>query len=297
MLYSGTLDSFGIPRQQYRMLMPTGESFIDAIVRYASLYNNDRFDAVSSLFGDSEEMKPQRPELPPLTGEIDDLEFLQMEKELVGMYLSSHPLDKYKLEIDNFTNCSCGALNDVVAAAQAAKKPCMVNIAGCVKSFEKGTTQNGKNWGRVVLEDFEGSFEFRLNSRQYEDFAPMMQVHNNLFIEGYVDEKFRVSPEERKEKGDPDYGFKIKKISLLSNVAEQLIKEFKISLVADGSLNMDELLRLLKENKGLTPVTVLIIDPKTGHGVDFQCRKFKVRPNIALTDALDRQGLKWRVVK
>ena len=297
MLYSGAFDSFGIPRQQYRMLMPTGESFIDAIVRYASLYNNDRFDAVSSLFGDSEEMKPQRPELPPLTGEIDDLEFLQMEKELVGMYLSSHPLDKYKLEIDNFTNCSCGALNDVVAAAQAAKKPCMVNIAGCVKSFEKGTTQNGKNWGRVVLEDFEGSFEFRLNSRQYEDFAPMMQVHNNLFIEGYVDEKFRVSPEERKEKGDPDYGFKIKKISLLSNVAEQLIKEFKISLVADGSLNMDELLRLLKENKGLTPVTVLIIDPKTGHGVDFQCRKFKVRPNIALTDALDRLGLKWRLVK
>ena len=185
----------------------------------------------------------------------------------------------------------------MVAAAQAAKKPCMVNIAGCVKSFEKGTTQNGKNWGRVVLEDFEGSFEFRLNSRQYEDFAPMMQVHNNLFIEGYVDEKFRVSPEERKEKGDPDYGFKIKKISLLSNVAEQLIKEFKISLVADGSLNMDELLRLLKENKGLTPVTVLIIDPKTGHGVDFQCRKFKVRPNIALTDALDRLGLKWRLVK
>ena len=60
---------------------------------------------------------------------------------------------------------------------------------------------------------------------------------------------------------------------------------------------MDELLRLLKENKGLTPVTVLIIDPKTGHGVDFQCRKFKVRPNIALTDALDRLGLKWRVVK
>ncbi len=297
LLYSGAFDSFGIPRMQYRMPMPNGETYIDAIVRYAQMYSNDSFDAGMSLFGDSEEMKPQRPEIPPLKGEPDIMEFLRLEKDLVGMYLSSHPLDMYRLEIEQFTSCSCAELPNVIAAAQAAKKPGNVNIAGYVVSFESGVSANGKNWGRAVIEDFDGAYELRLNGRDYEPFAPLFQVHNAVFIEGQVAEKYFIRPEERKEKGDPDYAFKMKKVMMLGNVAEEKIKELRINILAEEYLDVKALASLLKESKGPTSVTVLMRDPKTGHTVDFLSHKFKVRVNVMLTDALDAMGIKWKIVK
>ncbi len=295
LLYSGAFDSFGTGRAQYRMLMPNGDSYTDALVRYAAMYSNDDFDAGASLFGDSEEMKPQRPELPPMKGNPDIMEFLRMEKDLVGMYLSAHPLDVYKLEIDNFTTCSCAMLPSVVAEAQAAQKPRNVNIAGYVSSFENGISMSGKNWGKAVIEDFEGSYELRLNGKDYEAFAPLFQQHNAVFIEGKVEEKFYMRPEERKEKGAVDYAFKMKKVMMLGNVSEQMIKELRLSVEADSRLDVKALANCLKSSKGPTAVTVLMRDPKTGHIVDFLCHKFKVRVNIALVEALERLGIKSRI--
>ena len=297
LLYSGAFDSFGIPRAQYRMLMPNGETFADAVVRYADMCNRDTFDAGASLFGDSEEMKPQRPELPPMKGEPDVLDLLKQEKELVGMYLSSHPLDMYRLEIDNFTTCSCAALPNLISAAQNAKKPCNVCIAGYVSSFEQGVSATGKNWGRGVIEDFEGAYEIRLNGKDYEPFMPYFTPHNALFVEGKIEERFFIRPEERKLKGDPEYSFKVKKISLLGNVTEQMVKEFKLNVLVGEDFNTKALAAVLKANKGTTAVSLLVKDAVTGHTVDFLCHKFKVRVSASLTDALDQMGIVWKIIR
>ena len=106
LLYSGAFDSFGFPRSQYLMPCASGDTFLDALVRYADLYRRDTVDAANSLFGEMEEARPVKPEMPPMRGEENELEILKKEKELVGMYLSSHPLDKYSFELENFTaNC------------------------------------------------------------------------------------------------------------------------------------------------------------------------------------------------
>ena len=102
---SGALDSFGHPRGMYFLPSRGGELFIDLITRYGDLYKNDAVQSGASLFGDMEEMKPERPPLPEGKPNVDIMEELQKEKDLVGMYLSSHPLDRYRFEIDNFTNC------------------------------------------------------------------------------------------------------------------------------------------------------------------------------------------------
>ncbi|MCQ2185416.1 MAG: DNA polymerase III subunit alpha [Bacteroidales bacterium] len=297
LLYSGAFDSFGIPRWQYRMPMPNGETFTDALVRYADMVKNDSYDEGASLFGGSEEMKPVRPELPVMKAEPDLMELLRLEKDLVGMYLSSHPLDMYRLEMEQFAGCTCAELPSIIARAQQAKKPCNMNIAGYVTSFEQGVSASGKNWGRAVIEDFDGAYEIRLNGKDYESFFAFFKVHNAIFIEGKIDEKFFVRPEDRKEKGDPDYGFKLRKISMLGTVSEQLVKEFRMLVRADETVDVKALSSLFKANKGATTVSLIVSDPKSGHSVDFICHKYKVRVSVSLTEALDQMGIQWKIVK
>ena len=117
LLYSGAFDSFGYSRKQYTMPTASGDTFLDALVRYADLYNRDKMNASGSLFFGMAESKPQRPEMPEERPADDDggMEMLKREKDLVGMYLSAHPLDKYAYEVENFTNCKLADIPDMVA--------------------------------------------------------------------------------------------------------------------------------------------------------------------------------------
>ncbi|MCQ2155259.1 MAG: DNA polymerase III subunit alpha [Bacteroidales bacterium] len=300
LLYAGAFDSFGYPRSQYMMPMPTGlndGTFIDAIIRYGELYGRDSFDAGASLFGDSEEMKPVRPEMPPMVGEPDVLTLLKQEKELVGMYLSSHPLDIYRLEKDAFATATCAELPNLVTICQDKKKPCNVTLVGYVLSFENKISKSGKPYGDAVVEDFEGSYTFRISGKDYEKMMPFFQPHNSLLIEGKIDEAYFIKPEERKEKGDPEYKFRISKVTLLGNVADEKLKEMVIFVTADKMLDSSALVKLLKGNKGNTPLSVYLTDPITGYTVEYRSHKYYVHPNIELTDALDQIGIEWKVLK
>ena len=298
LLYAGAFDSFGYPRAQYRMPMPTGETFIEAIVRYADLFNRDSFDAGASLFGDSEEMKPIRPEMPPMMGEPDELEFLRLEKELVGMYLSSHPLDVYRLEKEQFTNTNCADLPSLITKCQEKKKPMShVAIVGYVSAFENKTSKTGKPYGDIVVEDFDGAFNIRLTGKDYEKYMGHFQLHNSLLIEGKIDEKFFRKPEDRKPDDDVEYGFKIGTVTLLGNVAEERVKSLKVYVPATAEYDGAALIKVLKSNKGKTPLNVYVVDPVTGYAVEYCSQKYKVRASADLTDSLDFLGLKWTLLK
>jgi DNA polymerase-3 subunit alpha len=119
LLFSGAFDSFGICRKQFTLPSKSGDTFLDTLLRYGELYKKDSMESAVSLFGEVEELKPERPEMPPMTGEDDILERLQMEKELVGMYLSSHPLDQYAFELENFTTCQVGELESLVSDCES----------------------------------------------------------------------------------------------------------------------------------------------------------------------------------
>ena len=132
LLHAGAFDSFGICRKQFLLPCANGDLFIDTLLRYGELYRKDSMESAVSLFGEVEEMKPERPEIPAMVGEEDILEKLKMEKELVGMYLSSHPLDTYQFELENFTTCQVGEINALVAECQEKKTKMKVNVAGFV---------------------------------------------------------------------------------------------------------------------------------------------------------------------
>ena len=281
LLYSGAFDSFGYARSQYSQSVASGDTFLDALVKYADLFSKDRMDAAISLFGDMEETKPKRPEMPEerIQNQQDDtMEMLKKEKELVGMYLSAHPLDNYTFEIENFTDCRLTEIPSAVAECDSRKVSSKLNVAGYITNVQILTSKSGSQWSKTTVEDFSGSYEFALFGKDHENFLPYLQMYTPVFIEGVIEEKYYVKPEDRKTRGNPPYVFKIRKISLLGNVSSTRLKGFMIKLTTP-MLNTDfreKLAGVIKSNKGTVPLSMLLYDPQTKYRIEFMSRKFKV---------------------
>ena len=294
---AGAFDSFGYKRGVFYTAGKSGELFIDELVRYADLYRNDQMDSASSLFGEVEEMKPQRPEMPMFTGEEDVLDLLQKEKEVVGMYLSSHPLDVHAFEIENFTTCKLADLPQKIDEQEKAKKALKTNVAGIVTDVKQITTRNGAPGGRIVLEDYSGTYEIALFAKDYETYMPYMKLHEQLFIEGEIAEKYFIKGEDRAKGKTSPYAFKIRKISLLGNISEDFVKAFSINLDS-AQLNpmfRGELVKLLKAYPGKTALSVFLFDAKSGYRVELASKKFNVLVCADFLAGLEHLGISYSI--
>ena len=298
LIYSGAFDSFGYSRSQYMLPCQSGDTFLDALVRYADQYRKDKVDSSNSIFGEMEEAKPIRPEMPAMRGEENEMEMLKREKELVGMYLSSHPLDKYSFEIENFTTGSVASINDLINSCEEAKKTMKISVAGYISSSQTLSTKTGKPYSKTVIEDKEGSYEIALFGKDHENFMNYLQPNTAVFIDGEIGEKYFRKPEDRKTMGDPPYGFKIKKIMLLGNVTETYVKGFSIRITTPmlNSAFRDRLGKIIKKNKGTVPLTMYLYDPKTRYNIEFLSRKFQIAISAPFINDLKDMNIGYNVI-
>ena len=278
LLSAGALESLGHKRSMFFQPGKGGDLFIDQLTRYGELYKADSVNSAISLFGEMEEMKPERPALPASEGEMDIMEMLQKEKELVGMYLSSHPLDRYSFEIHQFTTCKLADLSNLVSECEGKKQSAKVAVAGIVTDFKQLTTKTGKPYSRTTLEDYSGSYELTLFGKDHETFMQYMQLHATLFIEGVVEEKFFLKPEERAQGKSAPYAFKVRKITLLGNIAEELLTGFNMDITTPMLTQQfrQGLVRVVKKHKGKIPLTIYLFDPVTKYRIQFVSKKFQV---------------------
>ena len=302
LLYSGAFDSFGFSRRQYSGVCKSGDMFIDAILKYADLFHKDKLNSSASLFEEMDEIKPARPEMPeerPVTDEDDRMEFLKREKELVGMYLSSHPLDKYAFEMENFTDCGLSDIPDIIARCDKEKKTTKLNVAGYITNTQFLTSKTGSPWSKTVIEDFSGSYEFALFGKDHENFLRYLRVYSPVYIEGAVEEKYFVRPEDRKAKGDPPYTFKIKRITLLGNTLEEHVKGFGINITTSMLSNdfRKKLISVIQKNKGNIPLTMTLYDPQTKYNIEFLSKKFKVSVTMPFINELKDLEIPYSVIK
>jgi len=299
LLHAGAFDSFGICRKQFLQPCKNGDIFLDTLIRYGELFRQDSMDSSVSLFGDMEEMKPERPEIPSITGEEDILEKLKMEKELVGMYLSAHPLDRYRFELENFTTCQVGEINDLVAECEMKKTKQKAYIAGFITSTQNLTNRNGRPWSKTVIEDYGGSYEIALFGKDHENFMSYMQLHSAIFIEGEIEEKYYVKPEERAQGKTSPYAFKVRKIMLLGNVTDTFVKGFAINISTPMLTPdfRDRLVKMIKRNKGSVPLTMFLNDPEKGWNIEFLSRKFRVAVTADFIEELKNQQIRYSVIK
>ncbi len=290
---SGAFDSFGHKRSMFFQPGRGGDLFIDQITRYGDLYKNDTLTSAASLFGDMEEMKPERPALPESDGEMDVMEVLQREKELVGMYLSSHPLDRYRFEIKNFTNCELSNLGVFISDCEAKKQTAKVYVAGIVTDFKQLTTKTGKPYSRTTLEDYSGSYELPLFGKDHENFMRYMTPKSALFLEGVVEEKFFLKPEERAQGKTAPYAFKLRKVTLLGNISDDILSGFAMDLTTPMLTQQfrADLVRVIKKHKGNIPLTLYLYDPETRYRIQFISKKFQVAVTSEFIQELQRIGI------
>ena len=300
LLNAGALDSFGHKRSMYYQPGRNGEPFIDQITRYGELYKNDTLSSAASLFGDMEEMKPERPALPVDEGYMDIMEMLQREKDLVGMYLSSHPLDRYEFEMKNFVNCQLAGLSNYISECELQKKTAKVYVAGIVTDVKQLTTKAGKPYSRTILEDYSGTYELPLFGKDHETFMQYMQPKASLFLEGEIGEKYFLKPEEKAQGKTAPYAFKVKKVTLLGNITDDLLTGFSLDITTP-QLNEEfrkDLVKVIKQHKGNIPLTIYLFDPQTRYRIQFYSKKFQIAVTSQFLQDLRKIGVeKYEVTR
>ncbi len=271
LVMAGGFDSFEMfKRHQFFTTDRENLSCIDHLVRYGNLvktqHTNTLFDLDTSYI--NAQKKPDIPEgeeWPPLVR-------LNKEKELIGVYLSSHPLDDYKLEIDNFTNCTLSELTELERL-----KGREVAVAGLVTEVKHLTTKTGKPFGALVMEDYTDSYKFMLFGRDYEDFRKYLYEGYSLLIRGSVQQSLW-------RKDTQVWEFKVKTIVVLNNAREELVSNLAIGLSLKD-LN-DELIEEIKQHtsqaNGKASVKFCIYDDSEGISIEL----FSRNTSINVTDEL-----------
>lgn len=232
--------------------------------------------------------------MPEAIADEDSLLLLQKEKEVVGMYLSAHPLDRYRFEIDSFTNCRLADLPQEISKATETQTGRKVYLAGIVTSSKMTTTRSGSPSVRAVLEDYSGTYEIALFGKDVDNFKSFMEEKRELFVEGELKARYFGKGENAPAK--PDFNFRISKVISLGNVNTAYLGGFTIP-VPTPLLNKEfrtEFVKLLKHHKGHTPLTIRLLDPKYG-AIDTAPRKLGVSVDGTFTDELKKMGLSYSI--
>lgn len=299
--YAGAFDSFAdIRRDQYFAINNREETFIESLCRYGQLIQADSFQAGSLFESIQEEISLDRPE-PPAVGEYNKLEFLKKEKELIGIYLSAHPLDVYKFEIKKFIKYELADIPDILERARTDHSIWgrEINIAGYTVSAISGTSQKGTSWGEILLEDYSGSYTFRLYSKVYESFLQYVKEGISLYITCAVKPKAYIPKEEEINyiNKSVECALKITKISFLSNVKDDLVLGITINLPV-STITQEfnaEFKKLLKKSKGSKMLKLKVIDTSKNISVNYISKDIKVGIDDKIVDFLDHYNLSYHI--
>ena len=275
---SGGFDGFGIRRENFFAENARGEMFLDTLVRYGQMYQQAKAEAQNSLFGGFDSVEIATPPIPKTDERWSDIERLNKERDLVGIYLSAHPLDEYKIVLDNLCNTRCDELGD--NGAKLADRD-DVTLGGIVTAVRSKFTKNNKPCGFVTLEDFNGSGELALFG---EDWVNM----NGKFIEGaalYVTGKMkpRFYNADLKE-------LKVTGVELLQTVKEKAIDRITISLNSDllDDQIVADLSEIIREAPGKTKLFFQLRDSTGRHHVLLRSTLATVDVRHQLLDFIDR---------
>lgn len=285
LVLGGAFDTISdLPRSAY--FAPDGRegSFLEALIRYGNRVQSEKANVQQSLFGGGGgEAEIQKPE--PLPHEPwTQIETLNKERDVIGIYLSSHPLDNFSVIIRHYCHTSLGELQDL-----SAMKNKDFTVAGMVTAVQHLTTKTGKPYGRFTVEDYNSSHEFTLFSKKYETFRQYLYEGYYLLIRGRVQER-PYNPNELE--------CTINSMMQLAEAQETLIRELTIALpVADLT---DDIVTQLKttvaENKGNVTLRVKVVDPQADVAVNLYSKTLKVGMTPDMVRFLDDNALRYTLM-
>lgn len=281
---SGALDAFSdtIRREQYLAANTKGDIYLDSLVKYANQYVQAQQDAQFSFFGmDAVDIHtPPIPSAEPWS----NLERLNRERELVGIYLSAHPLDEYSVVLQQVCNLRMEQMSDLTPLADQD-----VKLGGIVTALREGVDKRGAHYGIATLEDYSGSGELRFFNKDWASWGNYLKIGSTLYITGHVQARAFVPNQ---------YELRIGKIDYLSNVKDDLIESITIHVDIDKA---DEgtllsLVETLNENQGKAKLYVNLLDGITKDHLSMQSRDKHISVCKSLIDFLENsEALSYRI--
>ena len=287
---SGGFDSFGIRREQYFAPNAKGDTFVETLLRYGQVYQSEQSSMQNSLFGDMGGVEIQTPPVPDCEA-WSTIELLKRERELVGIYLSAHPLDDYAVVLNHMCNLHCpqiGREMDKKAFASIEE----LTFGGIVTTVSQRWTKTNKPFGIVTIEDFEGQGELALFGEDWTKWQSMLQEEYHIYITAQCVQRFRNNPDA--------YDMVIKKIEFLSDVKEKSIEKFTVYMDSTmfNDAQLTDLETTLKNSTGNVPLYINIHDAKNNTNVQLYSRNITVDVNKKLLTSLDEmaeQGVRYGI--
>ena len=248
--YSGGFDSFGYQREQYFAVNSKGEVFLDTLLRYGALYQQEQAQAMNSLFGGANEVEIAHPPVPKAE-RWPAIEKLNRERDLVGIYLSAHPLDEYDVVLNNLCNTRCSEIGSDADKTVLEKRE-EITFGGIVtKVVERFSQKSGKPFGFVTIEDFESSGELALFGDDWLRWNNMLKENYTVYVTAKMTERFRNSG--MKE-------LKVQNVEQLYDVKAKRIERLTLTMNAYDITDetVANLTSMIQANTGDTPLFVQI---------------------------------------
>ena len=280
---SGAFDCFGVPRERYLASNAKGECFLDTLMRHGQVYQTQMAQARHTLFGDIDMVDivvPPMPEAKPWS----NIEKLNRERDLVGLYLSAHPLDDYAVVLEHLCNTHCGELDDKAALAERGE----VTVGGVVTGIRSKLTRKGTPCGFVTIEDFVSSGELALFGEDWGRWRGMLAEGSSVYIRACSTPRFRDSNV---------YDLRISDIQYMNTAKDNLVE--RLTIYAEAATLSDsivqELASLADSNQGNTQLLFCIHDTASDAKVSIRCRTHGIDPKRHILTFLDSHNLNYKV--
>ncbi|EKF55108.1 DNA polymerase III subunit alpha-1 [Galbibacter marinus] len=285
---AGGFDSFSTThRAQYFHHEGDGVSFLEKAVKYGSKYQENKNSAQVSLFGESSDVQIPEPEVPPCET-WGTMEKLRREKEVVGIYISGHPLDDFKTEITVFCNGHIGLFNHLEELVNKE-----ISFAGVISDVQHRTSKNGKGWALFTVEDYNESHEFRIFGEEYLRFRHFLMLNSFIYIKAFIREGW-VNRDTGK-KGDPRIQFN--NMEQLQDVLEKYARKLTIHLKLNEL--KEERIRNLKDllsyHSGDRTLNFVVHEKEHKIKLTMPSRKLKVQISNELLVELKNQKLVYKL--
>ena len=285
--YSGGFDSFGLQREEYFGVNSKGVTFLDSLVRYAQLFQQEKAQMQNSLFGGDDAVEIAQPVVPK-TDRWPSIEKLNKERELVGIYLSAHPLDEYSVILNNLCNTHIEEIGRGADMEQLSKHE-EITFGGIITAVnERFSQKTGKPFGFVTIEDFEGSGELALFGDDWARWNGLMKENYTIFVTAKCQPRYRNSNL---------YELKVQNVEQLYDVKAHRLERFTISIDA-SSVNdqtVSDLVTLVEQNEGSTQLYIELHTAEQS-SVTLHCRNKGVNVDRALLDFIaNEENMSYKI--
>ena len=275
---------FGFPnghRRQYLEQLEGQPNLIELAVGFGNNRQNEKNAAQHSIFGGDSGVAIPKPKLPNCEP-YSDIEKLRIEKDVVGFYISGHPLDQFKVEIDNFCSCTVDRTEEF--------KNQVIRVAGIVVKNNERITKKGNPFGLFSIEDFNGSLDMAMFGEDYMKNRHLIATGSFVYIIGRVEERYN----------QPGvWEFRPKIIQLLSEIRDELSKELALTVEASlvNDLLVDQLDTLATDNPGKCKMSINVYDIEEQISVELLSKKYLVFPSNSLMKELSNlNGIKHKII-